>query len=138
MLRAVLDTNVFVSALFGGTPEDVYRAALRGRFVLITSPAILAELAGVMRVKLATPEHDIIAFVRQIARHAKIRPTVRLSVLEDDPDNRVLECAVEGKADLPVSGDRHLQRLEAHTGIQVVRPAAFLRWLESEAQNTAP
>jgi predicted nucleic acid-binding protein len=45
----------------------------------------------------------------------------------DPDDNRVLECAVEGDADLIVSGDRHLVRLQSFQGIGIVRPAGFTR-----------
>jgi putative PIN family toxin of toxin-antitoxin system len=130
VLRAVLDTNVFISALFGGRPEDVYRAALRGQFILITSPAILTELARTLRDKFSLPESDITAYIRQIARTAKVvRPDTRLAVVADDADNRVLECAVVGNADVIVSGDRHLLELREYSGIPVVRPMDFLRTL---------
>ncbi|MBI4279460.1 MAG: putative toxin-antitoxin system toxin component, PIN family [Armatimonadetes bacterium] len=133
MLRVVFDTNVYVSALFGGTPEDIYRAALRGRFTLVVSPAILAELAGVLREKLGLSEADIVAYVRQIGRRASaVKPRSVLGVLTDEPDNRVLECAVEGRADLIVSGDRHLIGLGEFQGIPVVRPVDFLRTLGPE------
>ena len=130
MLWAVLDTNIFISALFGGAPEDAYRAALRRRYVLLTSPAILTELARVLREKFGLSEPEITAYVRQIGRRAEIvRPAVRLTVARDEADNRILECAVEGKADVVVSGDRDLLRLKEHAGIPVVRPIDFLRAL---------
>ncbi len=133
MLRAVLDTNVFISALFGGTPEDVYRAALRGRFTLVTSPAILTELARALREKFSLPEPDITAYVKQIARRSRVvRPAIRVAVVADDDDNRVLECAAAGEADVIVSGDRHLLRVKAYSGIPIVRPIDFLRTLGRE------
>lgn len=129
-LRAVLDTNVLISALFGGPPELVYRAALRGQFRPITSPALLAELARALREKFRLPERDITAYVKQIARRSTVvRPAVKLSVVDDEPDNRVLECAAAGRADLIVSGDRHLLGLEAYSGIPIVRPIDFVRTL---------
>jgi len=98
--------------------------------MLITSPALLVELARALREKFRLPERDITAYVKQIARRsAVVRPAVRLSVVEDEPDNRVLECAVAGRADLIVSGDRHLLRLEAYSGIPIVRPIDFVRTL---------
>jgi putative PIN family toxin of toxin-antitoxin system len=121
---------VLISALFGGPPELVYRAALRGQFRLITSPALLVELAQALREKFHLSEGNITAYVRQIARHSTVvRPTMKLSVVEDEPDNRVLECAVTGRADLVVSGDRHLLRLGVYSGIPIVRPVDFARTL---------
>jgi predicted nucleic acid-binding protein len=53
-----------------------------------------------------------------------------LDVIREDPaDNRILECAVEGRANLIVSGDRHLRRLTIYQGIPIVRPVDFLRTL---------
>ncbi|MDR7555707.1 MAG: putative toxin-antitoxin system toxin component, PIN family [Armatimonadota bacterium] len=137
--RAVLDTNVYISALFGGNPEDVYLAALRGQFRLVTSPAILVELARKLREKFRLPESDIRSYITQIGRHADVvRPRERLRILDDGPDNRVLECALEGKADVIVSGDRHLLSLGTYRGIRILRPAEFLRRLESHAADVSP
>ena len=59
-----------------------------------------------------------------------IVPRFVLDVIQDDPDdNRILECAVEGKADVIVSGDRTLLRLKSYDGIPIVRPIDFLRTL---------
>ncbi len=53
-----------------------------------------------------------------------------LQVIASDPDDdRILECALAGNADLIVSGDRHLTRVKAFEGIGIVRPTDFLRML---------
>ncbi len=130
MLRVVFDTNVFISALFGGVPEEAYRAVLGKRCTLVVSPPILAELARTLRAKFHTREPDIAAYVRQIARVAEIvRPDRSVAVLSDEPDNRVLECAKSGRVDLIVSGDRDLLRLKRYGDIPIVRPADFVRTL---------
>ena len=130
MLRAVFDTNVFISALFGGFPEEAYQAVLERRCALVVSPAILAELARTLREKFQTPEADIVAYVRQIGRIAEIvRPTRAVNVLRDEADNRVLECAEAGQVDLIVSGDRDLLRLKRHGAVPIVWPADFVRTL---------
>lgn len=130
--RAVLDTNIFISALFGGNPEEIYRAALQGRFRLVTSPAILTELARTLREKFSMPEAEITRYIKQVGRHADVvRPEKRVRVLRDNPDNRVLECALEGKASVIVSGDRHLIDLGEYRGIPILRPTEFLRRLEA-------
>jgi predicted nucleic acid-binding protein len=50
-------------------------------------------------------------------------------VLEDEPDNRILECAVIAEADLIVTGDHHLLDLREFEGIPLVRLADFLRMI---------
>jgi putative PIN family toxin of toxin-antitoxin system len=124
----VFDTNVFISALFGGFPEEAYQAALERRCTILVSPIILAELARTLREKFHVPEAAIVAYVRQIGRIAEIvRPDRVLTVLRDEADNRILECADAGRADLIVSGDNDLLRLKHHGAVPIVRPADFVR-----------
>lgn len=120
--RVVLDTNVFFSAYgYGGKPARLVGAALNGEFELVTSPAIMAELARVLATGLGADSERIRSVVVQIARAATIvRPTTQLDVVIDEADNRILECAVDGGADLIVSGDRHLVRLDRYQGIGIV------------------
>jgi predicted nucleic acid-binding protein len=49
--------------------------------------------------------------------------------LKDEPDNRILECALLATADIIVTGDRHLLSLKRHRGIFIVRLADFLELL---------
>ena len=57
-----------------------------------------------------------------------IVPKVTLHVVaEDEDDNRILECAAAGEANLIVSGDRHLRKLKSYAGIGIVTPTDFRR-----------
>ncbi len=68
-----------------------------------------------------------------ISRTAEIlKPAVRLNVLKDIPDNRIIECAVEARADLVVTGDRHLLKLKKFQGIPIIRLVDFLRMFPRE------
>jgi len=124
----VFDTNIFLSAFtFGGNPEIVFEMVRAGRIQLIVSTSILAELALILKSKFDWDDEDIRQALRVIGRHAElVKPATRLRVLEDDADNRVLECAVEGRADLIISGDHHLLDLKEFRGIQIVRVSDFL------------
>jgi uncharacterized protein len=129
--RVVFDTNVFVSAYaFGGKPAELIRAAIVGEVVLVTSPPILAELARVLADKLGFEADRVDQVIGQIARIAEVvRPVSRVEIVSDEPDNRVLECAREGAADLIVSGDAHLLELGAFEGIRVLSPSQALALL---------
>lgn len=128
MSRVVLDTNVYISAYgFGGKPAEVMRAAILGEFELVTSPAILVEVADKLEAVLSFDREHSTEVVRQIARAAIIvRPVHPIAVIADDADNRILEAAAEAGADFIVSGDRHLRDLGEWKGIRVVRVAEFL------------
>ena len=59
-----------------------------------------------------------------------LRTTPCLKVLSDDPDNRILECAVEAEAHLLVTGDKHLLKLERHAHFKIVKLVDFLPMLQ--------
>lgn len=129
-MKAVFDTNVYIAAFLapGGEAEQALLRAYRGQVDLYTSLPILTEVARVLRGKFGVSEPAVTAALRVIARAAVlVRPRRRVATLEDEPDNRILECAAEAGADLIVTGDRHLLRLREFEGIAVVRLADFLR-----------
>jgi hypothetical protein len=132
-LRVVFDTNVYFSAFTHplGPPFRIWEQAVKGRFILLTSPAILREIAHVLRDVLRCEENDIVARLKLVAKAAEIiSPAIRSRAIADDPaDDRILECAVAGRADLIVSGDRHLRNLKSFRGIGIVQPSDFLRAL---------
>jgi uncharacterized protein len=132
MLRAVLDTNIFASAFSspGGPTFRIWQAVLDRRFRLLISPALINELATVLRRRFQTPEVEVQRLLRVVTKHAHIiQPRITLSVTTDPDDNRILECAVEGKADLIVSHDRHLLSLKEYKSIPIVTGANFRRTL---------
>lgn len=132
-MKVVLDTNILISAFVfpGGPPEDVFRAALEGRIELVTSPPLLAEFGRVLSSKFGWEPSVAEEAVAQVARIGTVvRPEETLAEIAEDPDDdRVLEAALEGRAEVIVSGDRHLLRLRTWRGIKVVNAAPLLRSL---------
>lgn len=132
-MKVVLDTNILISAFVfpGGSPEDVFRAALEGRVELVTSPPLLAEFARVLSSKFGWEPAMAQEAVVQVARIGTVvRPKERISEIADDPDDdRVLEAASAGGAEVTVSGDRHLLDLRNWRGIRIERAGPFLRKL---------
>jgi putative PIN family toxin of toxin-antitoxin system len=130
-VRIVLDTNVVVSALlWGGTPYRLIQAAVDGALTLCTSPALLAELRGVLaREHLASRlERQSSSVEEALALYDGLAVTVSPEtaprvVVADPDDDHVIAAAVAAKADLVVSGDRHLLDLASHDGIRIVTPA---------------
>lgn len=134
-MKVVFDTNVFVSAFIvpGSKGEDALLLAQRRKVDLYSSVPILTETARVLRTKFDQFENDITAALKVIGRASTIvRPSFNVSVLEDVPDNRILECAVTAQADLIVTGDHHLLDLREFEGIPIMRLVDFLRMIPSE------
>jgi len=135
MIRAVLDANVFVSALLSprGFSSKILAAWHAERFHLVISPAILEEISRAYHYpKIALrhrwPEERIALFIEDLAHLAILTPSERTpNVIAEDPsDNRYLECAVEGGAEYIVSGDQHLLQLATYQGIKILTPREFL------------
>lgn len=126
-MRVVLDTNVLVSAFAfpGGPPEAVYRRVLSGELTMIVSRPLLAELGRVLVAKFEWDPAYAEEVVAQLVRIGElVEPREVVEDIADDPDdNRVLEAATEGGADLIVSGDRHLLALGSWRDIAIVKPA---------------
>jgi uncharacterized protein len=134
-LKAVLDTNVYISAFqyTKGRNAVLWDAALAGRFRLLVSPAIIQEMAGVLRADFRWPEDRVQSAVRIVARvggKGLVTPHTRVDVVTADPDdNRILGCAVDGKADLIVTNDHHLLDLKAYAGVPIIAGVDFRRTL---------
>jgi len=141
VIRAVLDTNVFISALIRqhGKPDQIYRQA-GSTFQLLSSEYILTELATTLMLKRiqskyqmeTTPERRA-RFIETIRVMADIvLPGTRLDVARDRKDNPVLACAIDGRADYLVTGDRGLLVLDTYEQVHIVTPRTFLDFLQSQ------
>jgi len=145
VLRAVLDTNLYVAALLSrdGSPARIVCALHDGVFDAIACPALLEELAGVLaRPKLASriPPEDARAFVTWLERVAIIVPdSTDIVAFSPDPgDDYLLALAQKSGAKAIVSGDAHLLELESATGpasgraeYRVLTPAVFAGLVDS-------
>ena len=128
-MRIVLDTNIFVSALVfpGGRADEALRRVVEGRAHLILSKAIINELLEVLSRKFERDKEAlsrIAVFLSEIGE--MVHPYRKLAVLEDEPDNRILECAISGKAELIVTGDRAMLNLVKYNGIKIVSLKEYL------------
>jgi uncharacterized protein len=128
-LRVVFDTNVLVAALAfpGGRGEQALHRIIDERDILVLSKPILDELLGVLARKFARDGEELAhaaIFLASVA--VMVKPARRLRVLKDDADNRILECAVAGKADAIVTGDQALLALGAYRGIRILTLRGYL------------
>jgi uncharacterized protein len=133
-VRLVLDTNIIVSAVvFGGKPREVLDLCIKGRHLLVTCAAIIAETESVLtRPKFGFPTEAVRMITAELLQIAELAEPKRIpSVIPSDPDDdMVLACAVTGKADAIVSGDRHLTALGTHRKIPILDAAGFLtQWV---------
>lgn len=99
-----------------------------GAWELAVSGFIQVELEGILQQKFGWSPERVAWACRPIWNIARdVIPRVRVAVCSDPDDNRILECALEAEAQVIVTGDTDLLRLNPYEGIAIVSPAAFLR-----------
>lgn len=128
--RVVLDTNILVSALgWRGAPRKIVRSCLDHRHELLLSPDLLEEVERVLQYpKFSFSSEEIVDYLALLTEAAElVRPDFHLSVIEADPsDDRILECALAGRAEVIVSGDGHLLSLKTFEEIPILLAQQFL------------
>ena len=130
-MRAVVDTNVLLSGLFWrGRPHLLIEQVRAGALTLISSPALLAELAEVMnrpkfRAILARSSTDHERALGELRRLAEIvdPPPLPTPVSRDPSDDAVLALATASLTDLIITGDADLLALGNHAGIPIINAA---------------
>lgn len=127
--RVVFDTNILVSALVfpGGQGEAALRRIVEQTDQLVLSRAIVDELLDVLARKFARDAEElahVAVFVTELA--VMVAPKRRLRVVRDDPDNRILECALTGRADVLVTGDKALLALKSYRTVQLLSLREYL------------
>jgi len=129
MTRIVPDVNIIISALFWkGEPYKIISKGLKGEYVLLTSPAIIDELAGKLRSKFQFPEEKLEELINiMLTLFHVVNPATSLNVVRDKSDNKIIECAVDGKADFIITGDADLLELKEFTGIRIITPREFFK-----------
>lgn len=136
MIWAVLDTNVLISGFMSeaGPPGVILDRALNGRFQIVTSKALLDELAR----KVASPKLSryfddpggLVVLVSAVA--IVVEPRTQVRIATDPDDDRLLEASIESGADFLVTGDKKsgLLDLGALEGTQIVTPKGFVAELD--------
>lgn len=128
-MRVVFDSNIFVSALTlpGGQADRALRRVIDGRDHLIVSKAIIHETLGVLARKFSRDREELARVAVFLADLGSVvSPRRRVGVLDDEADNRILECAVIGDADLIVTGDNAMLRLGEYRGVRILALRDYL------------
>ena len=138
-LKAVIDTNLFVSGLFSKATVSarLQDCWINSDFVLVTSVEIIKEINRVfhyprIQQQFNPDEENVRRFFRLIFRKAIItKDKYKTDRITADPtDNKFLACALEGEADYVVSRDPHLRNLKYYHGVQIVDASMFISKVE--------
>jgi putative PIN family toxin of toxin-antitoxin system len=135
MTRAVLDTNIFISAVLGGRLGVIIDEWKLGKFKLIVTDAIAREYLEVInRPKFKIPQAEIIAvsdYLLQLGEFVTPAEEIHI-IVADSTDDKFLEAAVAGQVNFIVSGDNHLLELKSFREIPIITAKEFISWLETQ------
>ncbi len=130
-MKAVIDTNVFVSSFFGGNPRKVIDLWKTGDLTLCLSAPIVDEYTTVLRRLGLEGEDELGELLNLFARGTHIlfaAKTPEITVVRDDQaDDKFIECAVALKAEIIITGDRALRDVGNYMGIRILSPREFLK-----------
>ena len=144
MVRAVVDTNIFVSRLISrrGSPHQLREALRAGAFVLISSGDLVRELQRVLnrpalRTRYSIADADVDDLLELVRRHSVlVTPSEPLPITSrDSKDDKFLAAAFGGNVDYLVTGDEDLLALRDHPALgtlKIVTVSEFLALLREE------
>src|SRR4030043_388104 len=136
-MKVFLDTNVLVSAMATrGLCADVLRETLTSHQLVVSAP-LFNELTRVLRQKLQIPDkliNDAIEILQQDA-HFAIPSTLSDVKIRDKDDLTILSSALNGKADLLVTGDKELLDLGRIQDMEIVSPRGFWKRIRTQPSN---
>ena len=125
----VLDTNIYVSAAIEGEiSEEIIKLAAKTHIIkLVTSEEILQELREKLLSKFNQPEDIVDIFINRIRKITEIvEAEEKVNIItRDSDDNKILECALAGNADLIITADQDLIKLKSFKGIGIIHPKTF-------------
>lgn len=138
VIRAVIDTNVFVSGVISpkGSPRKILELAKREVFKVVTSLSINHEIFEVLHRDYIYNKYGLTEEIIDALASFLYEGTIltedfyKIHKVKRDPeDNKLIACAVEADAGYIVSGDVHLLSLKHYKGIQIVDASSFLKIL---------
>jgi len=129
MIKAVVDTNVFISGtLWKGSPHNVLALWSASKFKLVVSHEIVNEYETVLN-KLLNHQPDLVERILETIRlHSEYVQPMKLPkpICRDPNDDMFLSAALAGKVDYIVSGDKDLLVLNSVLDLKIVNPRQFL------------
>ncbi len=133
-MRAVIDTNLWISFSFGKKVADLLDLIQSGQVEVITDKRQIAEIEDVLsrpKIKKLIGVTRLAVMRRFLHHKAKlVKPKRRIQACRDPNDDYLLEIAVEGKAAVLVSGDADLLTLDPFRSVRIVSYRDFKAMLQ--------
>ena len=128
-MRVVFDTNIFISAFVipGSQAEKAIHKIIEEEDSLLISKDIIDEVLSVLSAKFGRDKEGLSHVAVTLSDLAElVKPARRVNIFKDEPDNRILECALSGEANLLVTGDKKILQLREYKGVKIVSLREYL------------
>lgn len=126
-LNIVPDAGFFIAAILKNGYARSYLLGKGSKFLtyqLYSSEAIFLEIQGKLENKFGFDREQVVAVIRDIRAVVKIvHPSQKVEVSRDPDDNKIIECAIEAKAEVIVSFDKDLLDLKEYKDIKIIHPS---------------
>ncbi len=137
-MRITADTNILISSSFWYGASDLILKKVENKEVkLIISKDIINEFIDVLNSKeiqdkIKDKNLEIKRAISKIVSMSEmIYPSKNIEIIKEDiSDNKILECALEGKVDYIITYDKHLLKLKEFGSIKIITPEEFLEKLK--------
>jgi putative PIN family toxin of toxin-antitoxin system len=126
----VLDTNIFISAVFWeSSPYEIVKKAISQEIIVFISDDIIEEIKEVLARDFSLEKQEIDDIIDSFVYFTHfIEPREKVEVVKEDPDdNRILECSAACGAKFIISYNKHLLKLKEFRGAKIMLPGEFLR-----------
>ncbi len=128
-MKVVFDTNIFISALVipRSQAEKAISKIIEGDDILLISKEIIDEVLSVLSSKFNRDREALSHVAVTLSDLGElITPTKRIGILRDESDNRILECALSGHADVIVTGDKDMLKLGIYKNVRIISLKEYL------------
>jgi len=129
-MKVVIDTNIFVSSIFGGNPRKIIDLWKNEEITLCLSHAILDEYIDVLRRIGMKDEYELEELLLLFSKGFNVlftTKTPKIKIIKNDPDDdKFIECATALKADAVITGDKEILAIKEYMGIRILTPQQFL------------
>lgn len=137
-MRIVLDTNVWLSAIFWeGEASRIIETCEKNNIEIIITENIILEIVDVLNKEakfqrfIKEKNQDIEELIKVIlSKTILIQSKTKLNLIKEDPkNNMILEAALDGKANYIISYDNHVLNMIEFRKIKILSPEDFLKEL---------
>lgn len=128
-MRVVFDTNIFISAFVipGCLAETAIIKMIEGQDTLVISKEIIKEALSVLSHKFSLDKEALSHVAVVLSELGElVSTTKKINIFKDEPDNRIMECALSGEADAIVTGDKRMLKLKEYKGVRIISLKEYL------------